>query len=287
MSDINMGILQGVDELNAAAKISYVPFMTILSNRQDYEEKIDSQNFLTLKGNEEEMLSQMERARIDSTTTEIEHVKAEKSKVTFNKYFYLTQYNENSLDKYTAMNEIADKGIRVGSIRMDRDTWNGANGNGGFYNSPNNSLYVTNTAATIAATEEFSKWNELFADLKDQANQMTSSQRIYFALYGKIAKTLNGRTFQQSGDSFLSKLKANNSECRFVEVPQLVESVNSGILVISDDFVKLHYTAMPRTYGTGRNDEKHYNWVQTITGSAMVELKEKGAIIKQDVTISV
>lgn len=285
MSDLNIGIPQTVEELNAAAKISYVPFMTILSNKQDYEEKIDSTNFVTLKGNEEEMLKQMDRARIDSTTTEIEHVKAEKGKTVFNKYFYLTQYNESAFDKYTAMNEIADKGIRVGSIRMDRDTWNGANGNDGFYASTS-SFYVSNSGETIQANADFSKWNELFADLKDQADQSTSSQRIYFALYGNIAKTLKGRTFQQSGDSFLNKLKLNNPECRFVEVPQLVESVNNGILVISDEFVKLHYTAMPRTYGTGRNEEKHYNWVQTLTGSAMVELKEKGAIIKQDVTIS-
>ena len=284
MSDLVMGV-PTAEQLNEAVQIAYVPFMNILSNTQEYAEKISNVNMIELKGDENEMLSQMSKAKVSNNTTEIEHFKAGKQTKTFKKAFYITQYEENEFDEKTAIPDMSARSVRVGSIQMDRDVWSGTINDGFFVNSQKE--YTTNTPAPITiATATFDDYNSIFAKLRKQIKDANSTNRIIFALYGKTAEELAGKTFANSGDTFLSKLKSNFSDCDFVEVPAQVESTNDGILVIADDLVKLHYTAMPRTLQTGVNDEKHYKYIQTIVGSAMVELKEKSAIIKQAITFS-
>lgn len=284
MSDLVMGV-PSAEQLNDAVQISYIPFMTVLSNTASYDEKISSMNFITLKGNETDMLSQMDKAKVSNNTTEIEHFKAGKETLSFKKAFYLTQYEESALDANTAIPDLANRSIRVGSIQMDRDTWNGKYNDGFFVNAQAN--YVVNNASTITvASATFDDYNKLFADLRKQVKDANSSNRIIFALYGSVISKLAGKTFANSGDTYLSKLKTNFADCSFVEVPSQIENANDGILAIADDLTKLHYSAMPRTYATGTNEEKHYKYIQTITGSAMVEVKEKGGIIKQPITFA-
>lgn len=284
MSDLVMGV-PTAEQLNEAVQIAYVPFMNILSNTQEYAEKISNVNMIELKGDENEMLSQMSKAKVSNNTTEIEHFKAGKQTKTFKKAFYITQYEENEFDEKTAIPDMSARSVRVGSIQMDRDVWNGTINDGFIINSQKE--YTQNAAEEITlASATFDDYNSIFAKLRKQIKDANSTNRIIFALYGKTAEALAGKTFANSGDTFLSKLKSNFSDCDFVEVPAQVESTNDGILVIADDLVKLHYTAMPRTLQTGVNDEKHYKYIQTIVGSAMVELKEKSAIIKQAITFS-
>lgn len=284
MSDLVMGV-PTAEQLNEAVQIAYVPFMNILSNTQEYAEKISNMKMIELKGNEEEMLSQMSKAKVSNNTTEIEHFKAGKSTKTFKKAFYITQYQESEFDEKTAIPDMSARSVRVGSIQMDRDVWSGAINDGFFVNSQ--AEYKTNAPATITiASSTFDDYNSIFAKLRKQIKNANSTNRIIFALYGKTAEELAGKTLTNSGDTYLSKLKSNFSDCDFVEVPAQVESSNNGVLVIADDLVKLHYTAMPRTLQTGVNDEKHYKYIQTIVGSAMVELKEDSAIVKQPITFS-
>ena len=275
--------LRTVEEVMEATVPDYNAFLTLLSNTQEYNEKIENMDFTTLTGNEEEMLKQMDKALISGATSEVEHIKASAKTSTFKKHFYLTKYTESELDPYTAINNINRKAVRVGLIKMDQDTWKGKR-NDGFFNSSSTD-YIENANAEIAKNADFSVWNKKIAEIVEQVKDNNSSSRIYLGLYGDTSAELAGRTIDTTGSTFLAKLRENNPDVQFVKVPKQIEATNTGILAIADDYVKLHYTAMPRVHSTGVNNEDSYTWVKYITGSAMVELLEKGAIIKQPIEL--
>lgn len=270
------------EELMQSVTLDYAPFYTVLPARA-HEAKIENVKFTTVRG-DEEIVAKV----INAQDTERKHVKAGESSKYYAKFFKGVQYAESLLNARTALPAINNKIIKAFHKQLDGEVWNGIDNNGIAVSSDPN--HITNSSAalplTISGNNGLDKLLELGADLKRQVEETSSSARMMFAFYGDAIKNYLLKTLSD-GSTYGKIFRDNMIGVQAVEVPaNLASSASSGIVVICPDIVELNHTLLPQVKNSGTDERNDEVWVNYIYGSAMVDVKEKGGIIVQPITVA-
>lgn len=269
------------EELMKDVTLDYAPFYTILKARA-HDAKVENVKFTTIKGDDE-----IKAKTINMQDTERPHVKAGEESKFYAKSFKGLEYAESIFTARSAMPEINNKVLKQLHKQFDAEIWNGVDNNGIKVSADAN--HIVNAASELPKVVDGNKNIDallaLASTLKSQVEATSSSASMYLALYGTEMKNYLLKTLAD-GSLYGDILRKALSGVTLMEVPSNLETTNNGILVVCPEIVELHHTFLPQVYKTGTDDRADEAWVRYIYGTAMVDVKEKGGIIVQPVTIA-
>lgn len=275
-------IIPTPEQLMNDVVLSYAPLYSIL-NPVPHQAVVENASFKTVKA--------------DSTTAEViniqdtekVHVKVGETSKTFKKLFLGGKYIEGLKNARKAMPQLANRVIKDYTKQQDKEIWAGTYNNGLYTTSDVNATTETEAAALPATISGNNGIDGLVADfskLEEKIETTCSSSAITVIAYGANIKNYL-RKILTNGETYMQILRAEFPNFNIVMAPSnVLISSEQGFLTVARDLVDLHYTMLPMVENTGINTENDYAWANFIYGSAMVDVKDFGGIIKMGVTIS-
>lgn len=271
-------IFPTVEEQMQAITLDYAPLFSTI-NGVPHAAKIENVTFKTVRG-DDEIVAQT----INAQDTEAAHVKVGETSKNYAKSFKGLEYVESTLNAKTALPGINAKVIKALTKQLDAEIWNGTDNNGIIVSSDDN--HITEDSVALNGTGE-TALNNLIAlgDKLQRLVETTSSSATYrLALYGDQMRAYFKRVLG-NGNMFGSIFRQAFPNVQILEVPANLETTNNGIVVIAPQLVDLHYTRFPQIEASGVDQRHSEVWVKYLYGTAMVDVKERGGIIVQPVTI--
>lgn len=280
--------LKTVEEYVRNIVFSYMP----VSNEINLKYKHDATtnvavNFRRLDVDNDNIVAE----NLTAGQTEVAHIKAREQVKTFGKYLKGAKIIQSVLDfDFNRIPDVISKIIRQYSVIYDRQVLFGENSNAGIWNSTDSNA-INNANVDITTTgDALNVANDIIgviASLKRQVSDYTASRDVLVYVFGS---TLNEQLDKiiYNGQSMWEVLRNTWREARFVSVPGLVtQGVEaSGFSVVSQDLVVLNWTKIPELESMGYNTEDKYFWGNFQMGSTMVDVREKGALINQPITLN-
>ena len=281
MSTDNISPIPTREELMQSVVLDYAPFYSVFKG-VPHEAKIENVKFTTIRGDDEIVAK-----GINAQDTERAHVKSGVSSKYYAKAFKGVQYAESIRQAQSALPNINNKILKAFHKQLDAEIWNGVDNNGVIVSSDPN--HISNSASTlplsISGNNGIDKLVALFNSLKTQVENTSSSSNYEFAVYGADLKAYLLKILS-NGSTYKKVLQDAFSGIKLLDVPANLSASANGIVVICPDIVDLHYTLLPQIENTGTDQRNSEAWVNYIYGTAMVDVKERGGLIVQPVSIS-
>lgn len=281
MSTDNLNPVPTKEQLMENVVLDYAPFYTIFKGVA-HEAKIENVKFTTIRGDDDIVAK-----AVNAQDTERKHVKSGAISKTFAKFFKGVQYAEDIRQARSALPAINNKILKAFHKQLDSEIWNGTDNNGVVSSSDPN--HISNNSVTIPLTisgnNGIDKLVEVFNALRTQVENTSSSSNYEFAVYGTDLKAYLLKILS-NGSTYSKVLRDAFPGLRLLEVPANLSSASNGIVVVCPDIVELDYTLLPQIENSGTDSRNNEVWCNYIYGTAMVDVKEKGGLIVQPISIS-
>lgn len=200
----------------------------------------------------------------------------------FDKNFYLAEYktgkNQSTEGDQSLVNEFLDNQ----NVLLDQLLLFGDEGNQGLYTN-NSSNYVTEGAIANIDPANKREFFEAITATADEADKLAGSKILM--LYGETTRKLwRAGLFETGVASVRDRLMtALGPEYTPIVLPSQVTPMAEGWMIINLNQIKVHHHGAP-WMEPGEDASARKRFVHFLIGSVGVELKQVGAIIKQEVT---
>jgi hypothetical protein len=275
-----------VQEANGAVKPIYSPLYSLFEKKTKYNETIGQVTFK--RG---DIVGDVLAKDLTAHNTERKHITVGSGQKVFNKYFKGVSYVRSGYQQTEDINSIASKVIEVHNKQLDRDIFTGdpaANGqirNNGIF-STNDANAITNETVKFTGTD-INTISKFFNTLLKQSETLTGNDRKIILLGGKL-RDLMQNFVTGTGISYKKALAdIYPVETDIVELPanlNELKGVGDVALVLSINNIMLNYLALPQLEDQGYDPRNKESWFNFYFGSAMVDVEQYGALIKQPVT---
>lgn len=277
----NKNVLRSVDELLADYTPSHKPLISeFLGNSQGYSQDVGAVNFKRLQ-----VVGDVEAKFISPKDTVFQEVQVNEGLKTFKKAFFGTQFVQSSLQDRGQVEDVSKQVLDVLNKQMDGFLM-GDGVNSGIYTSTDANYVSKNSAQMTKANDQhIDAIHSKVVSLAMEADLLAGPKLILF--YG--ANILNEYNMLYANTSAPFKTALANvlgSEYSLGVIPSTITTNDEGFLIISRDHAKLHYTTLPTIVAQGEDQRAMEIWQNFLLGSCMVDLKTKGAIIKQPLTLA-
>lgn len=282
----NKIVLRTTEEFMSGYKPVYQPLYPLLLGRsQAYSEEVGKINFNRLVA-----VGDLRAKHQLPKQTEMAQVSVVNSAKSFKKYFLANQYIQSELQASEDIDGIVAQVLDEHQKHMDDLVLLGEGtsastmiNNGLFWsNDPN---YTLDSAATIDnAPDTQADFYETFMEALSRSRDVPGSKAII--VYGSTALSKLDSLFPDKSVSLKAAIDgALESNESIIRMPSAVTPSNTnGMIIVSSEVVKLHYTALPKLAAQGVNPEKMYSWHNFLMGSAMVEVEAANGIIRTPFT---
>lgn len=285
----NKIVLREVSQFMADYQPIYSPlYADLLPSSQAHSEEVGKLDFKRL-----EAVGDIRGKHYTPKDTHIHQIAVRQGVKTFKKYFIPSQYVHSSLQDREGYEDVVKQVLDEHQVQMDELVLMGGTDGSTLLN---NALYMSNDpnytmegSTDIVHTSPLDSMHQKVMLSVHKAEQIAGRKLIiffgddvlpsYFSLY-----SASGRSW---GDSLKSVLDNTRSQYSLTTMPSAVTpSGDSGWLIVNLDQVKLHYTTLPKLYSQGVNSEKLYTWSNFLSGSTMVDVLAKNAIIHQPAALT-
>lgn len=269
------------EDMMAAAKLTYRPIYGMLTQVK-HDAVIENLNKAVVAGDPNDIVAKV----INAQDTERVAHKARKETKIFKKEFKGGQYKESNWQKNSALPDLNDRILNQYMRQLDFEIFNGVDNNGLI--SSNDPSFIQNAAsalpATISGNNGIDALMTAVTNLSIQVDDTCGSNKIGIGIYGKeLRKYLNKVT--ANGDSYSAIMCGNFPQFGFFDVPSNLVKTGNGLILIATDLVALDYTLLPSITKVGLNEENEYLWINYAYGTANVDVKTRGALVHQPVSI--
>lgn len=279
----NKIVLKDVDQQMADYKPSYVPLYPILlGNSQQYVEEVGQLNFKRL-----EAVGDIRAKHILPKDTDIKQIAVREGSKTFKKYFLAKQFVQSQLQDQAGTEDVVRQVLDEHQKHMDdlvllgEGTSASTMINNGLFWSGDSNYILENSDQIDNAPDTQGQLYEGIMGTLESARDLGGSKTVI--VYGSTAIAKLNSLFPEQAVSVAAALAG--AGVKIAKMPSAVTpSAVNGWIVITDEQVKLHYTAIPQLKSQGINDEKMYSWHNFLMGSAMVDVLQYKGIIRQPVT---
>lgn len=231
--------------------------------------------------------------RITSQDTEFKSGKLATSNKVFNKYIRAVKFIKSGWQPEVNINKISaqvlDQNMQAFDINVltGDPLKDGTLSNNGLMQSkdPN---HVTNTSKELASALSLSDAKTFLDGVIKQAEELVGNAPKRIVFTGSLGDKLGGFV-PNTAVSVLSAIKdaytQQGKQLEWLFAPSGA-GTKDGVMVVTPSVVTFNYTALPRLYKMGYNDENEYSWFVFIDGSSMVDVEKLGGVIVQPVTFS-
>lgn len=261
------------EELRSNFVPTYNPFFSIIPNRQAH-----SVIYQDVKIQTSQTLSDTLARKVGIGDTEMAQVISGRRTKNFNKEFLAIKYKVNTKQDQSDYQDIVNRVVNDNLRQFDKEVFRGTDNNGILISSDPD--HVTNNS--FAMTDLDTLYEGINTVLLQAENELGNGMKTV-ALYGTL-RTLANTFNTDESDTFLNILRRQFSNTQFVEIPTGLIASETGFLVMSNDYVKMHYTQLPQALANGVNEEDSYVWTNIGYGTANIECAAPASIIVQPKT---
>lgn len=277
--------LKTKEEYLETVQFSYYPVSLAIREKEKHDiAGAETIKFRSLDVENESIVAE----NLTAGQTEVAHIKAREGTKNYNKVLKGAKIMQSVRNfGFNKIPQLISKIVRGYSIIFDKIVLFGGDGNNGIINTADPEAIAMDSVEIDMTASEQSILNQIvkvLANAKRKVSDTTASTSILIYVYG--SKLLNALdTITYNGKSVREAMQAAWPQATFVEVAGLVNDTDKeGMSIISQDLVTLHYSALPSMSDDGYNAENKYFWADFEVGSAMVDVREYGALINQPLT---
>lgn len=234
-----------------------------------------------------EAVSDIRNKRITPKDTELRQIVAMQKSKAYKSYVFMSQFKLSNFQNTEGLDDIKQQVLDEHQKAQDElflfgegASNGGVINNGLFYSQDSN--FVENSNAGIVSSGRLRNFHTAVVTAARQT-KLAGQKTIYF--YGSTVLGWLDSLHESSDIPVIDNLlKVLGDEYDFARIPTDVLSGSNGLLVCSNESIKLHYNALPQVLNEGVNAESQYYWANFLQGSMMTECQAYGAIIKQPMT---
>lgn len=223
--------------------------------------------------------------------TEIKQLAVGEAKKTFRKYFRAIQFQLSHLQKQEGTDDVIAQVLEehqkhldeVFSMQESTDSGTTVLNNGLFYSKDAN-YTLKDSAEVDNANGYLPDLHKKMVALAEEANDV-AGRKVMF-VYGDSVRPLFDGVYDSSPVPFKRVLSEVLNDWSIAKLPKnIIPSGANGVIAVNMDKVMLNYTALPSLKKRGTNEEKSYDWFNFLSGSIMLDVEAKNAIIRQPFTL--
>lgn len=267
----------------------YQPLYPLLmKNSQQYSEQVGQVDFKTVKA-----VGDIRAKHITPKDTEMSQISVADGKKSFKKYFLGAQFIQSSLQDLdgaeSVVAQVLDENQKLADLLAlfgdSPDSGTTVVNNGLIYSKDEN---YTLLSAGTSIPDDATRLALLHAKIMSAVRQAKKvpGEKVVI-VYGDAALAALDALYDGLAVSFRSTLQdALGDGISIAEIPSEVAPAGNGVVIVNLDQIKLHYVALPKVDDQGTNAEKKYVWTNFLMGSMMVEVKAKGGVVHQPLTLA-
>lgn len=276
----NLITVRSVEEFMADYTPGYAPIVGLfLNGAVQHSEDVGSVDFKRV-----ELIGDIRNKTLTPKDTTMHMLNSKEGSKTFKKYFQGSKFIQSKLQSVRGFEDIQAQALDEHNKQFDEAFLTGDGQNNGLYTSSdanyqlNDSYEVDNSNGHL--TDLYAKMTSVIED----ANDIQGKKMVM--LYGSTLMPKFNGLFTNTSRSFLSVIREAFPEVDFVKMPsEITPSGGNGFMVINMQKIKTHYITLPKVHSSGVNAEEMYGWTNFLSGSSMVDVLAKGAIIRQPLTL--
>jgi hypothetical protein len=278
--------LRSVEEFMTDYKPVYNPvYPLLLAKSKKYQEEVGETSFRRV-----ETVGDIRAKRITPKDTVIQRLSATESSKTFKKYFdanqFVLSHLQNPEGREQVVAQVLDEHQKQFDERVltgDGTANNNVINNGLFFSGDAN--YTTESSVEIDSTSRLLEFHNKVITTATKADLVDGRKVIMF--YGANILPLFNSLYESAAKAWKQVLgEVLGSNYTLMALPASVTPAsNHGWLIANLDQIEMHYTMLPQLRQQGSNEEEMYDWFNFMMGSAMVEVLQPHAIIRQPATL--
>ncbi len=267
----------------------YVPvyqpiYPLLLGKSQSYAEEVGRIDFKRAV-----TVGDIRAKHVTPKDTEMKQIAVNEGTKSFKKYFLANQFTQSNIQNNSQLEDVLKQVLDEHHKQMDELVMFGEGtsslsdviNNGLFWSNDPNYVLETVTDVEGSGIDPLVSLHRLAMASSRKADQVAGKKVMIF--YGDDMVTYFDSvfaTYQQPFKKVLAETLGSNYS--LMKAPASLTTQNeTGFLIVNQDQVKLHYTALPQLKAQGINEEKLYAWFNFLMGSTMLEVLALNGIIHQ------
>lgn len=279
----NKIVLRTNEEFLSDFKPLYTPIWPLLINNGagvKHSMEVGQTSFRETK-----TIGDIRNRRIDPKSTEVHQIHSTEGVKTFHKYFDASQYIQSSLQDTKGYETVKGQALDEHNLQFDEMLMDGGGINNGLIVS-SDANHTTNSSYEIkkdAGGKYFADMYDKMSEVLEAANRL-QGDKLVFVMGDKTIKNFN--SLSSTTDTPLSKLIQDAfPEFSFNKMSDRLNAAGrEGLLIVNLDQIRVNYIYTPAIDGEGVNEEKRYIWTNFLSGSSMVDVRNKGGVTYQPFT---